>query len=126
TVSPSSLPQGLEERLTGVGVVEDGNLGGHLVGEIVELAAGRDRDQQRLGALLDRQLGDADGVVDRVKRAAEVQATDGDQPALEALPEERAAECQQDGQAESGAAARRVEGAELEGELVLARVAVTD
>ena len=71
------ISQCLDQRLVGVGVIEDGQLRSHLVGEVVELSAGGDRDQEGDRPLLHRKLCNAYGVVDRVQAAAEIEATDG-------------------------------------------------
>src|SRR5437762_425727 len=44
-----SVAEGLEQSFAGVGVVEDAQLHHHLVAEVVELPAGRDRNEQDRG-----------------------------------------------------------------------------
>lgn len=121
-----SLRQRLHQRLLRVRVETDVDLGRQVVGQVEQLLASGDRHQQRAGSLVDGQLGDLDGVVDRVDGTAKVQAAGYDQATLDASLEQRAAEPQQDAEPKASAAPRGVKRPELSRELVHPGISITD
>jgi len=104
----------------------NGDFGGEVVGEIVELAAAADGHEDGGGTFFDGDFDDGYWVVDGFDGAAEVETAGHDGAALEAFLEEGGAEGEEDSDADSGATFGTVEGAELDGEFVGARVAVAD
>lgn len=110
-----SLLNRLEQGVAGVGVELDVDSGGHVVAEVEQLTAAGDGHWQRGGSLFDGDLGDGDGVVDRLNRTAEVDLADNDQAAAGRLLEQCRAQGGQRGNAELGAGLGRVEGSQLDG-----------
>ena len=66
----------------------DGDFGGEVVGEIVELAAAADGHEDGSSAFFDGDFDDGDWVVDGFDGAAEVETAGHDGAALEAFLEE--------------------------------------
>jgi len=64
--------QRLHQRIAGVQVVEYRDLGGQIVGQIVQLTTAPDRHHDVSGALLDGRLDDSDGIEDRFDGTAQV------------------------------------------------------
>jgi hypothetical protein len=122
----TSYCQGLQKGVFGVEVVVDGDFGGEVVGEIVELPAAADGHEDGGSAFFDGDFDDGYWVVDGFDGAAEVETAGHDGAALEAFLEEGGTEGEEDSDADSGATFGTVEGAELDGEFVGARVAVAD
>ncbi len=58
-----SIRNRLHERLANVAVVQHIDLGGHVVGEVEELLAGRHRHQDNARALFDGTFHDVESVV---------------------------------------------------------------
>jgi len=104
----------------------DGDFGGEVVWEVVELAAAADGHEDGGGTFFDGDFDHGDWVVDGFDGAAEVEAAGDDGAAFDAFLEEGGAEGEEDADADAGAAFGAVEGAELDGEFVGAGVAVAD
>ena len=115
-----------EEGVFGVEVVVDGDFGGEVVWEVVELAAAADGHEDGGGSFFDGEFDHGDRAVDGFDGAAEVEAAGDDGAAFEAFVEEGGAEGEEDADAGTGSGFGTVEGAELDGELVGAWVAVAD
>ena len=81
--------QHLSQRIGRVRIEQHLHPGGDIVGQIDELAAARHRHQDRRGAFRQRVLDDIDRVMDRLDRAAEIDAADDGHPAFERLTKQR-------------------------------------
>ena len=87
--SVASINQRLQERISGIQVVQDCDLCSHVVRQVVELPPAADRHKDASGALLHCHLHHRNGVEDGLERTTKVQTPGDNQPPLYVLLQER-------------------------------------
>ena len=105
-------------------VEDDGYFSCQVIREVEQLLSRRHGDQDDRRTPLDGDFHHVDGVVERVNRAAQVQAADNDHAAAEALVDQGTAHRHQSRHAQAAAGLAGVIGPKLDGKLVFARIPV--